>query len=306
MNSNTHLDDVIASSLDDNTSIAGLLRRCLVLSYHLNNDALKKWVESELNGYGAEDQLPRYREVNAPAKGLMLGTGGSTINDQPLPSALMNEEHRHFAESVRLTEPIAAYQELRNQSGNGGSGRARVEWPANLTGKYQKTFFGASFVLNRAWQEIPSAAFVSVVDTVRTRILTFALELQKEVGKIPGNVIASIPSKIVQTHVVNIILGNNNVLSSSAGDINIHANQIVAGDFQSLQHFLSSLGVGPSEIVELEAILGESENIPETDGGLRPKLKQWAGKAGAAVVSTGKAVGTTLITEALRKYIGLS
>ena len=295
------LDDIVTLSLDESSSIAGVLRRCLVLSYQLNNDSLKVWVESELNGYGSEIPLPHYRKVGAPAKGLFLGPLQSSISDQPIPSAILKEEHRHFAESVKLTEPIAAYEELRKKD---GAGKAVIEWPANLTTQYQASFFEGRYALNRAWQEIPLGAFTGLIDTVRTRVLTFALELQKEAGKVPGHSISSIPAKTIQTHVVNIILGDNNVVASSAGIIEINSQQVTVGDFDSLQAALSKLGVPKTEIGELKSLLNEVENRFIEDGKPNSKILQWAKKVGNTVAVAGKELGTEVIVGLLVKYFG--
>ena len=297
------LEDIVSACLDDNSSVAGLLRKCLVLSFQLKNNTLKEWVMFELNGYDTSELLPHYREVGAPAKGLMLGHAGSSISDQPLPPAMLKEVHRHFAESVKLVEPIAAYEELRNKSDKGG--RAIVEWPANLTAIYQKSFFEGHYALNRAWQEIPSAAFASVLDTVRTRILTFALELQKEVGDVPGHQISSIPAKAVQNHVTNIIFGNNNVVGSSTSVTTLNLDLVVAGDFQSLKSLLSVLGVDNSQIIELPDILENNKTGTIENKELSAPLTSWAKKAGSTIASVGKDVGTGLITQALLKYFGL-
>ncbi len=301
------LEDIVATCLDDTSSVAGLLRKCLVLSFQLKNDTLKEWVVFELNGYGANDLLPSYREVRAPAKGLMLGPGGSSIADQPLPPAMLKEEHRHFAETVKLVEPIAEYQELRNKSDKSDKGgRAVVEWPANLTAIYQKSFFEGRYALNRAWQEIPSTVFASVLDTVRTRILTFALELHKEAGDVPGHLISSIPATAVQSHVTNIIFGNNNFVGSNTSATAFNLDIVVAGDIQSLKSALLELGVENSQIAELPAILDKNKTDTIENRVLTAPLASWVKKAGSTVAAVSKDVGVNIVTQAILKYFGLA
>jgi hypothetical protein len=171
------LDDIIELAAGDNSSASTLLRKCLVLAHTLKNDRLKEWAENELNGYQSDDDgVPDYRKTSAPAKGLFLGPFGAEIRNQPIPSAMLKPEHRRLAESAVLFQPIASYENV------GDGHRFMIEWPANLTGLYQATFFEGSYALNRAWQEIPGSVFAGLMDTVRTRVLRFAQELRDELG----------------------------------------------------------------------------------------------------------------------------
>ena len=56
-------------------------------------------------------------------------------------------------------------------------------WPGNLTA-YMQTKKGNKFanglVLYSAWQTVPKASVLGIVDTVRNRVLEFALLLEKE------------------------------------------------------------------------------------------------------------------------------
>ena len=106
--------EIFDGSVDGEIGIAVLLRKCRLLSDILDNDNLKAWVLKELNGYEDWKDLPVYRVIPAGAKGLFLGPFQAQINDQPLASMLLKEEHRHFAEQVFLREPANAYENLGN------------------------------------------------------------------------------------------------------------------------------------------------------------------------------------------------
>src|ERR1019366_9040908 len=53
--------------------------------------------------------------------------------------------------------------------------------------------FIKGYALNRAWQEIPSSAFVALRDTVRNRILKLALEIRDELGTVNDDIHAIPP-----------------------------------------------------------------------------------------------------------------
>ena len=204
------LDEIIELAAGENNSVATLLRKCLVLSHTLRNDRLKVWAENELNGYATTGpEVPEYRKTAAPAKGFFVGAFGAQINNQPIPPGMLEEKHRRYAESVVLSQPIAAYE---NTSGSGGS-RFVIEWPANLTMLYHGAFFDGDYVLNRAWQEIPASVFVGLIDTIKTRVLRFALELKDDLGSVSDN-LTELPQEKIDQQVTMYIFGGTNVIAS--------------------------------------------------------------------------------------------
>jgi hypothetical protein len=170
--------EVIDGAVDGGTGVAVLLRKCRLLSDSFKNENLTEWVSKELNGYEDWKNLPPYRAISAGAKGLLLGPFNAQINGQPLASAVLAKEHRHFAETVYLREPASAYEGLKDE----GDGGYRVEWPGNLVLKYQLSFI-EGYALNRAWQDIPLHALKTVPETVKNRILEFALSLRNQFGE---------------------------------------------------------------------------------------------------------------------------
>jgi AbiTii len=79
-------------------------------------------------------------------------------------------------------QPIAAYDMEVGEKGS-----PIHEWPPDLTAMYQSKFI-KGYALNRAWQEIPPSAFVALRDTIRNRILKFALEIRDELGTVNDDI----------------------------------------------------------------------------------------------------------------------
>ena len=292
------LDDIIKAITETDEKTSSILRKCLVLSYKLKNDSLKAWVSKELNGYDYDDpDLPQYRRVGAPAKGIFLGSFGRQMNDQPLPSAMLKEEHRHFAERAQLGQPIAAYE------GVSADEQLVIPWPANLVALYQAAFFDGDMALNRAWQEIPGSVMVSIVDTVRTRVLTFVLELKDQTVEEDVEV-DKLPASTVQALVQMTVIGGNNVF----GNVEQFAAQNVqVGDAESLKGTLAALGVGHGELQALEADI--TADKAEHAIGLGKRTLDWIGRnaktAGKGAVNIGADVATQVMTEAIKRYLGL-
>jgi hypothetical protein len=241
------LNEIIDLASSDKGSVPTLLRKCLVLAHTLKNDRLKAWAENELNGYRGSAELPEYRKTVAPAKGLFVGPFRAQVNDQPIPSAMLEPKHRHWAESVQLSQPIAAYENVDPKS------NYKFDWPANLIVLYQAAFFEGTYALNRAWQEIPGSVIAGLLDTIKTRVLRFALELQEEIGAVGEN-ISELRKERVDQQVVNYIFGGTNVIASSEFT-QTNQIQIKEGDWNALAIALKGLGVETSAVSDLKSAL---------------------------------------------------
>jgi hypothetical protein len=64
---------------------------------------------------------------------------------------------------------------------------------------YQTAFIDG-FVFSRAWQETPSSFIRALIDTVRNRILRFALELKDELGEVVTFLRRFNPKRLTEYH----------------------------------------------------------------------------------------------------------
>src|SRR5262249_20468185 len=168
----TLLDEIIAAAVDEKVPIGTLLRKCLVLEQQVKNEKFRVWLNQELDGYHAPYDVPDYRVFKAISYGFFVGYAGAQINNQPLSLHPLAKEEREAIEYCKLVQPAASYDRKPAEKD-----QATIPWPPGLTVKYQQKFI-KNFVLNRAWQAIPDSIIVGLVETVRTRILRFALELK--------------------------------------------------------------------------------------------------------------------------------
>ncbi|MDX0009165.1 hypothetical protein GOB40_21030 [Sinorhizobium meliloti] len=288
------IDDIIHSLTETREPIEDVLRRCLVLAYRMKNEPLKHWVEKELNGYGLDEELPDYRQAIGTAKGLFLGSFGRQLPNQPLASGVLKQEHRHWARNIRLRQPIAAYVPDNEENGV-------LEWPADLVAHYQDKF-SEDFILNRAWLEIPASVIRGFVDTVRTRLLTFALEIQNALPEETESAVAKIPPAEIDRLVNVVILGGTNVIGNVA---EFKAPTVVAGDLSSLKSALSALGVQNEDIDDLKLILehdapSDKESKPKT---ISEKALKWIGDAAKKSGKKGVEIGGAVLEEAIKRTV---
>jgi hypothetical protein len=190
------IDEIIELAANDKEPIGNLLRKCLVLESQLPNESFRLWLDKELDGCDSKEDLPAYRLVRANSYGMFTGLA-SSINNQPLNLAVLKKDDRKWVEDLRLFQPASSYEFRPDKSAD-----ASIPWPPLLTIMYQDQFI-ASHTLLRAWQSLPGSVIVALLETVRNRVLRFALELRKTAGE---NAITSITSDAVSGSVDKHIL----------------------------------------------------------------------------------------------------
>jgi hypothetical protein len=289
------LDEIIEGAVSDAFPIGTVLRKCLVLEQQVKNEKFRAWLNNELDGYPDRDELPEYRVVNTISRGFFTGYGGSKINDQPLALHVMEEKDIKLVAQVRLHQPIASYEGRPDKATD-----AVLPWPPSLTVKYQSKFF-RDYVLNRAWQEIPGSCLVGLVETVRNRVLRFALDIKDQLGPEDESV-SMLPAETVEKSVVNNIFGGNVFIAAHAETISqvAHTN-IVAGDASGLFKALAELGVSEEGLKTLERDI----EADKQDG--KPTLGQrtigWLKDIGQHLGKQGIAVGVEVAKKAATKWI---
>jgi hypothetical protein len=159
-------------------------------------------------------------------------------------------------------EPISSLADLVSK---GGAGSFRVQWPADLVAQVGQDIVEYMACVN-AWQVIPRGGIVGILDTVRTRILNFVLEIESEAPDAgeaaPG--VRPVPQERVNQVFHTQIYGNvGNVAAGSDGFSQSNVSAVVQGDFNSLRTYLSGLGVDPVDLGELENAIKKDHASPQ-------------------------------------------
>jgi hypothetical protein len=302
------LDDIIGLAVDNKQPITTLLRKCIVLAHQLKNDRLRIWANEELNGYGSTENLPQYRTLPAPATGLFVGPGWARFQ-QGIPSLILEKEHQKFAEIVYIAQPVGTLEDTLK---SGSDSNLSFPWSANLVAYYHEKL-QHEWQLFSAHQTVPKSAIAGIIDTVRTRVLNMALEIQSEVGEKDEDLKEITPeeSKKVDQTIVNNIYGGNVYLSSgnstmAATTIQQQQQNIVSGDWQHLERVLKDAGLTDPELKALSAAVESDGNQKLKDNGSVMKwIKATAPKVLAGGVKIGAEVGKAVLTEMLMQYYGL-
>lgn len=170
------IDEIISLATTRQTPISDLLRKCVVLAYQLKNGRLKTWANQELNGYKSGDSVPEHRKTLASAKGNFVTRFGGQMTARNIPPAAMEEGHRWAAETVALTQPVSAYENMPTEDGV-----ITYPWHNDLILYYQQRLLPPDWALLSAWQEVPDSCIAGVLDTIRTRVLNMGLEIRAEI-----------------------------------------------------------------------------------------------------------------------------
>jgi hypothetical protein len=292
------LDDIINLAEDDKQSLPNLLRKCLRLSSELKIERLKTWADQELNGYKDGAGVPAYRIIAANAYGNFAGPFRSWYPNHLIVPVVLEEKHRHFAETVEVFQSVGSLDDLAKQDANG---TLILSWPPVLVALYQSKLLQGA-VCHDAWQEVPKSALIEILDAVRNATLRMALEIKEELGTTYNNLdeVKSRDVRQIESIVINNLGGNVALGSLDASGQTV----IIAGDRKLLDAALTKIGLDQADLTELTHAI-------QTDGDATAgsSVKEWIKAKASKVVTSGIKVSVTigqqLLTEFLMQHYGL-
>ncbi|MFF0151543.1 hypothetical protein [Micromonospora sp. NPDC005203] len=159
--------------LDESEPLAGLLRKCLLLGAETGSEALREWARRELNGYGDEDEVPKYRKFQDVPISMDSMSGrfwrrGDIISRVNLPP----EARGYVLEELTFRQPIEELQQLAGQKQVSftapGLAVAQAIWNREL-GPFQN-IDGLSYV-------VPGSAVMGILGQIRTKLVDVVADL---------------------------------------------------------------------------------------------------------------------------------
>lgn len=287
-----------------------LLRVCMRLGSELSNDELVAWSRKETSGYGSDDELPDYRIVPSEVRGTFHGPFGSAIKNTQIPKSAIDKEHRDSLFTIRLREPASQLEAYSLQAGD--NSMMSIHWSGDAIAYYQnKELYSNGMVLASAWNPISAQHFAGIIDTIRTRVLDFMIQIEKELDIDVDEPDASSPREnISPQHVTNIFnntIQGQNIAMSNSGDVANTNINIQQGNLEDLTKYLRSLGVSLKELEELKTAIEEDPLKPKNT--LGPKVSTWLSKLSIkglkGGLSVAKDVAANLLAEAIMRYYGI-
>lgn len=274
----------------------------MILARRLQHEPLADWAERELNGYPDVDSLPPYRKGSAEVRGDFMNPAWRA-KDKLIPPQAVEDDHRDALFSLTYLHGVAHYEGLLKS----GQDRFRLAWPSELIAYYQTRLI-EGYHLVEAGRVITRGMLEGMLDQIRNRILTFALEIEKEnpaAGEAdPGSDPPVARDKVQQSFVTHIYGGTNIV--APGGQAVVGDVTIVQGNWDSLHDALKTAGLLPDDIAALEQAVEVDEASDEVPG---PAVKNWLGDVTARIASgsltlTTSAAGSGIATMVM-KYLGV-
>jgi len=300
----TLLEDIQNSAVDSKSDLAALLRKCKLLAARLGSQPLEDWLLWESNGYPDDVEVPPYRIWSLEIKGHFAGAMGAGLRDAPIPLACVPEKARDHYERYECRQSIASIEAILASADSGNLNVSTGDLALILGTKvYQH------YNCIQAWAEFGRGALIEVLNTVRNRILDFALAVWKEApsagdsgGGSSGRLEASRVTQIFNT----TVFGGAAHLVGTASRSHIEFN-IGAKDLAALEQILSDNGVSHQDVQELRAAV---ESEPEAESGQKfgPRVSSWIGKMMGKAADGSWKVGVgaagSLLAQAIAKYYG--
>jgi hypothetical protein len=294
----TLLDEIEHGAASDELSLGSLLRKCLILASRLGSRPAEDWVDWELNGYPTNKALPDYRVLHLTVKANMINMV-QQVTDWTVPPTLLGDNaHKWTRRECR--DGVGTLEHLL-RGGDRTLGFDMGDLPLLLNKHKALTMDVIS-----AWGEVDASQVRQILETVRNRVLRFALELSKEYPE-AGSVRSTVPQMTDKANqiFINNIYGPANVVGN-AHNSSVTLS-IVPGNFDTVRRALVASGMSRADIDELEEVLkAEPEALPRAFG---PKVSAWIdsmlNKAADGIWLIGTSAAGDVLSRILSKYYGL-
>lgn len=295
---NSPVLELQALASDPAADIMAVLLKAKMIATKLSLDDLSEWIEYEIDGYPSTDLLPEYRVGSGMVKAWNPYHGWVPVGFGKLPADIVDD-----IQTYHLTESISSMQKQDMSDGT-----LRLHMPPSLI----------NMIFKEGNRPPEACWFFSVnklehiVTTVRNKILSWSLELEKQGIMGEGLLFTQIEKEAAPMTVHNItnIHGNVNnagVIGSGNGDI-AQNNTVNAGDFNSLEKQLKDWGATDDDISSLHQAIQESP-APTTPDNFSDSLGKWVvnmiGKAYAGTINIAASAAPALLTNAICHYYNI-
>ena len=195
----------IIQDLGDDKPIKGILLKAQIVASQLNNKEFEEWIKSEQNGYSDAKNLPDYRVLGAIVK--------ANVNDCM--------SHAHIINSLSEIENICS----SNKNGHVSINSPVIAYPE--VGKHVRGN------VEKVWQEIPVSSLANIVDTFKSKLLSFFLDLDKKIdagvdfSKIEGQ---NEIKNIMNNYYINSVVANTGDGTVNTGDISKNNSVLCISD----------------------------------------------------------------------------
>lgn len=165
------IKDVATNKIDLEES----LQRLLIITSELDNEMISEWIISELNGYGQDDIIPNYRK-RISYRIVYSGINGKLkMTNQTLPLHYFSKEVRDDIDEITVKESIKVIENIAKNGEKIGF---------DLTALASDVFENTGIQCYKIFQEYSNISFEQLLSNVKTRLILFLLDLEKQFGNL--------------------------------------------------------------------------------------------------------------------------
>lgn len=300
----TLIEDIQNAAVDASNDLGTLLRKCKLFAARLGSQPLEDWLLWESNGYPEDIKVPDYRVWPAEVKGHFSGPYGSGLTNISVPFVCLPEKTRKYYEHYECRQSVASIEALLVKD----SSKVCVSTGNLALILGTKVYKGQNCI--EAWAEFGTGDLVELLNSVRNRILDFALAIWKEeptagepgednAGTLESSKVTQIFNTAVYGGAANIVYTANN----SPFTFNIRID-----DIPSLEEVLRKNEVSEEDIGELKDVL-VTDARPASAEQFGPGVSSWIakmlGKAANGSWKIGLGAAGNLLAQAISKFYGL-
>lgn len=288
------------ATIDPAYQLSDVLRMCKILAARLDYPDFKDWIENELNGYNGIENLPKYRVIKSlNCFGNFIGFHARLSNVQ-IPLSVLQEDIKHLLTTKYIRESIGSLVDCIALAHQNRQHSLYYYWPTGVR-DYLHCRAYPNMECVGAWTVITSSHLAAILDTVKSKILDFVLEIEKiapdageaQLGEKP------LPKTTIQAIFNNCILNQTALAESSFNthhqggemsniDIKAEGSSTISGNaFNSevkgvlaggdvsgeVNYSITQLKESNTpyseeladKLIQLKAIIEEDHNLPEPD-----------------------------------------
>jgi hypothetical protein len=300
----TLLREIQEAAIDPKIDIVTVLRKARLLAARLKNADFESWVLRELNGYPEDTELPPYRIKPVTSKANLV-IGLTRLPHARVIPTLIPEKFRKWATTAYLRSSITEYASLVRSSELRVGGMLKSWWPQELAVKYGGSGYGND--LDRvecleAWQEFGKDSLVGLIETVRTRVLEFALQIEMaapEAGEAAAAGDAPLPQAQVTQIFYTTVVGNSNAISTGGGyTVQSTTAGVGVGDLPALLAALRDGGVPAEQVAELKT-------AAETSANQKAAMESWLARFTMSAATGVTSAAIRIAAKAIAQYLGV-
>ena len=291
------INDIRKDLVTESASLSNTLRKAKILAHQLGLSELHQWADSELSGYEDRDQTPEYRWFRPNNLGTFFGPFGSGVKNQLLPTNNLPEPLKSFAENLILQQSVSHLEAMMSQES------ARFPWPAEFVEVARKYIVIEGMQLVEVNQPIPRSVFSEVLDSVKTRLLDFVLDISVTDEELRDGTF-DLPQirNTFNTHVY----GDRNVVAVGENVSQELTSEIVPGNRQALLAHLSKKGIADDDLDILKNALASEPTADKNR--LGPQVSAWLGrmviKMTSGTLNVAAQAAPDILVGAIGKYYG--